>query len=109
MTLKNNDYILENKLGIKDIFILNEHERKIVTFNEIIIRRKNYKKFNFNTLKSMHKELFKEIYQWAGMVRKVNISKGKCFFLSNRKYLFFCRYYFSEIRKRKLFKRSISR
>ena len=80
MTLKNNDYILENKLGIKDIFILNEHERKIVTFNEIIIRRKNYKKFNFNTLKSMHKELFKEIYQWAGMVRKVNISKGKCFF-----------------------------
>ena len=80
MTLKNNDYILENKLGIKDIFILNEHERKIATFNEIIIRRKNYKKFNFNTLKSMHKELFKEIYQWAGMVRKVNISKGKCFF-----------------------------
>ena len=61
MTLKNNDYILENKLGIKDIFILNEHERKIATFNEIIIRRKNYKKFNFNTLKSMHKELFKEI------------------------------------------------
>lgn len=81
MTLKNNDYILENKLGIKDIFILNEHERKIATFNEIIIRRKNYKKFNFNTLKSMHKELFKEIYQWAGMVRKVNISKGKCFFV----------------------------
>ena len=81
MTLKQDDnYVLENKLGIKNRFILDEHERKISTFNEISIRRKNYKKFTFNTLKRIHKELFNEIYQWAGTVRKVNISKGRCFF-----------------------------
>ena len=63
MTLKQDDsYVLENKLDIKNRFILDEHERKISTFNEISIRRKNYKKFTFNTLKRIHKELFNEIY-----------------------------------------------
>ena len=81
MTLKQDDsYVLENKLGIKNRFILDEHERKISTFNEISIRRKNYKKFTFNTLKNIHKELFNEIYQWAGTIRNVNISKGKTLF-----------------------------
>lgn len=32
-------------------------------------------KIYFQYVKSIHKELFNEVYQWAGTVRKVNISK----------------------------------
>ena len=40
----------------------------------------NWYQFDFATLKKIHKEIFQDVYQWAGTVRKVNISKGKAFF-----------------------------
>lgn len=34
-------------------------------------------KFDFNHLKEIHKRFFKDIYEWAGEIRTVNISKGE--------------------------------
>lgn len=36
-------------------------------------------KFDFEHLKRIHKYLFGDIYDWAGKVRPVNISKGNQF------------------------------
>lgn len=74
------EYVLENKLGIKDVLTLNKNERRLSTIRAIDLRKKSFKKFDFATLKKIHKEIFQDVYQWAGTVRKVNISKGKAFF-----------------------------
>lgn len=34
---------------------------------------------DFNYLKNIHKFIFGDIYEWAGMIRTVNISKGSSF------------------------------
>lgn len=74
------EYILENKLGIKDVLTLHKNERRLSVLRIIDLRKKSFKKFDFATLKKIHKEIFQDVYQWAGTVRKVNISKGKAFF-----------------------------
>ncbi len=72
--------ILENKLNITDPAELAREEEKI--------SKKRAKKMfdteylntldagTFQSLKSIHKYLFEEIYEFAGEIRKVNIAKG---------------------------------
>ena len=72
--------MLENKLGLKNQAELNLMEEKIS-------KKKAYELFNknlldnlevgkFSSLKFIHKYLFEEIYDFAGKIRTVNISKG---------------------------------
>ena len=74
------EYVLQNKFGIKDKFILNKEERRYTAIRIIELREKNFHVFSFNTLKYMHKYIFQDIYKWAGTTRNVNISKGKALF-----------------------------
>ena len=74
------EYILSNKLGIKDNYSLNKAERRYSAIRAIELRQKSFKKFSFDTLKKMHKEIFQDVYDWAGKTRNVNIAKGKTFF-----------------------------
>ena len=71
---------LENKLGIADSAALACEEEKIS-------KKKAIKLFEtgmldtleagkFSSLKAIHKYLFEDIYEFAGEIRKVNISKG---------------------------------
>ena len=71
---------LQNKLGIEDSAELARQE-------EIISKRKAVELFEkgilqnldagkFSSLKAIHKYLFQDIYDFAGEVRTVNISKG---------------------------------
>lgn len=71
---------LQNKLGIEDSTELARQE-------EIISKRKAVELFEkgilqnldagkFSSLKAIHKYLFQDIYDFAGEVRTVNISKG---------------------------------
>lgn len=71
---------LENKLGITDSADLACEEEKIS-------KKKAIKLFEtgmldlleagkFSSLKAIHKYLFEDIYEFAGEIRKVNISKG---------------------------------
>lgn len=72
--------ILENKLGITD-------EAELARKEEQISKRKAYELFDrgmldrleagkFQSLATIHKYLFEDIYEWAGKVRTVNIAKG---------------------------------
>ena len=66
--------ILRNKLGIRDAAQLNYHEREITTMRA----RESVPTgdFDLKHLQAIHKHLFQDVYEWAGQVRIVEISKG---------------------------------
>lgn len=68
--------ILDNKLGISDGKQLQYAERNLTACNVAKIRMKKYESFSLKTMQEIHKELFKEVYEWAGKVRTVDIAKS---------------------------------
>ena len=77
-----NTDILINKLNIKEDIVLFEMERKLVSLrvNELIDKPMKGS-FDFNYLKSIHKFLFQDVYEWAGTPRTCAISKKDLFCL----------------------------
>jgi len=67
---------LVNKLNIRDENQLNELESHI-TLAKISMLQKNPIKgnFDFEHYKQIHQYLFEDLYEWAGKVRLINISK----------------------------------
>jgi cell filamentation protein len=67
--------ILKNRLGITDPDFLDKQERVLVALR---IRR-NVPRGNFDLdhLRAIHRHLFQDIYDWAGELRTVEISKGR--------------------------------
>jgi len=72
--------ILENKLNINDQVELAREEEKISKKKAKELFETGYlntlEPGTFETLKKIHKYLFEELYDFAGNLRKVNISKG---------------------------------
>lgn len=71
---------LENKLGIKDLAELAREEEKISKIKALeLYEGKIVEEFEigkFSGLAKIHKFLFDEIYDFAGVIRTVNIAKG---------------------------------
>ena len=72
--------MIENKLGITDSAELARIEEKISKQKAVEMFESGYLESleagTFESLAKIHKYLFDEIYDFAGEVRKVNISKG---------------------------------
>ena len=72
--------MLENKFGITDSTELARVEEKISKQKAVELFEtgylNNFEAGTFECLSNIHKYLFDEIYDFAGKVRKVNISKG---------------------------------
>lgn len=72
--------ILENKLNITDPAELAREEEKISKIKAKEMFETGYldslKPGTFDSLKKIHKYLFEDIYEFAGILRKVNIAKG---------------------------------
>jgi cell filamentation protein len=72
--------ILENKLGLKSEIELAKEEERISKLKAKKLFESGYfdtlKSGSFESLKMIHKELFGDIYDFAGNIRDVNISKG---------------------------------
>lgn len=66
---------LTNKLNIKDIDELENAEREItaLTSQKIIFQHPPY---GLDYMRNLHQQLFSELYEWAGELRNVDISKG---------------------------------
>ena len=78
-----NSNVLRNKFGITDLRMLHEAEREICGTRYFALEKKGVTgDFSFKHLCAIHKELFKDIYSWAGKVRTVDISKGTIFCLT---------------------------
>ena len=78
--------VLINKLGIRYEDELNSHERLITGFKSAELLSIPLKAdFDFNDYKMIHRELFSELYEWAGIVRTIPLSKGATVFTAPEK------------------------
>ena len=69
--------VLINKFNIRDKEKLNSLEREFTFYNVVKLNKNPIKgDFDIKHLKNIHYELFKEIYNWAGELRTVDIEKG---------------------------------
>lgn len=68
--------VLINKLDIRNQKMLNVAELRIVISMTMKIEKEiKFKNVDFNFYKNLHKQLFDDLYEWAGTVRNINISK----------------------------------
>lgn len=75
-----NSSVLKNKLNIINEHDLGIAEREISSLRIMEIENEPLKgKLDFKHLKDIHYNIFKDIYEWAGQIRNVNISKGSVF------------------------------
>jgi len=75
--------VLINKLGITNADELRVAEREITALQLAVAQIEPIPgRFDLTHLQAIHRYLFSDIFEWAGEVRWVNISKGN----------FFCRY-----------------
>lgn len=66
--------VLRNKLNIRDAATLDRAEFRLVSLRmRAGIPQGN---FDLNHLKAIHGHLFQDVYEWAGQIRTVEISKG---------------------------------
>lgn len=74
---------LVNKLGIQDDDVLAEKEAAIVLAKASLLDQSPIQGgFGFDHYKSIHRFLFCDLYDWAGQVRTINISKKGTVFVS---------------------------
>ena len=70
-------FVLKNKLNIRDPETLEEAERNITALRILELKQNTPKgKLTFKYFQKLHKQIFGDIYEWAGKVRNVNIAKG---------------------------------
>lgn len=75
--------VLRNKLGIKDAEMLYDAEREFSTARYAALQVKPISgDFSLKHLQKIHKYLFQDVYDWAGSIRTVDISKGTIFCLA---------------------------
>jgi len=74
--------ILTNKLDIRDLNTLHEAERDFSSVRQAELSNMGVTgDFSLKHLCSIHKQLFQDVYSWAGETRTVDISKGTIFCL----------------------------
>ena len=75
-------HVLKNKLDIRDLDRLHEAERDYSSVRQAELSNMGVTgDFSFKHLCSIHKQLFQDVYSWAGKTRTVDISKGTIFCL----------------------------
>lgn len=76
-----NTTVLINKLGITDEAVLKDNESFITsTIAAELIGEPLKQGFDFGDYKAIHYGLFSELYEWAGAVRTINLSKTATIF-----------------------------
>ena len=89
-----NSRVLKNKFGIRDFEELSLEERKFAKYRaRELFENPAQGRFDFKHLRTIHKYLFQDIYDWAGEVRTVDIAKGNLF----------CRYFAIEAEAKRIF------
>lgn len=67
--------VLKNKLGIKDEKTLDLVEAEQSRANMVLLYEHGFHDFSNRGIKRIHRELFGDIYEWAGQYRVINIIK----------------------------------
>lgn len=73
--------VLKNRLGITDKAILEKTEAALVATRSLELSEAPLKgNFNLAHLQAIHRHLFGDVYEWAGELRNIDISKGGSMF-----------------------------
>ena len=68
--------VLVNKLGIRSQEALNDLERVVTGIHTVeIVKEQSEEPLSFAFYRNLHKRLFGDLYEWAGELRKVDMSK----------------------------------
>jgi cell filamentation protein len=77
--------ILKNKLGIRDAATLETAEADYVAARSYELAQTPLPgSFDLARLQALHRHLFGDVYEWAGALRDVDISKGQSYFAHYR-------------------------
>ncbi len=69
--------VLKNRLGITDETALEKTEAALVALRSFELSIKPLKgRFDLEHLQAIHRYLFQDVYEWAGKLRTIDISKG---------------------------------
>ena len=80
-----NTSVLINKLGLQTQEALDEAERIAVTFRSVEREKtEDSSPFTFEFYCKLHEHLFSDIYEWAGTLRTIDLSKKGNQLLSSR-------------------------
>ena len=75
--LYKNSHVLKNILDIKDEDSLEAYENTVVNLALLKLFKEDYNVSHTNQLFDIHKRLFSDIYEWAGIPRTINIEKSE--------------------------------
>ena len=68
--------VLVNKLDIREQSLLSEAESIIVTSCSALIEKEmSFEDVDFDYYRNIHRMIFGDLYEWAGSLRKINMSK----------------------------------
>jgi len=79
----NDSTVLVNKFNIRDEAILEEAEKEFTTLAALDIEFQA-PPYDFLYLCNIHKKLFSDLFEWAGELRTIDISKGQTRFCNYR-------------------------
>ena len=73
--LYESSHVLRNTLGIKDEDSLEAYENTVANLALLKLFKEDYNVSHTNQLFDIHKRLFSDVYEWAGLPRTINIEK----------------------------------
>lgn len=77
--------VLKNKLGIRDEEKLNEAEASLSAWRSFqLAENPVHGRFDLDHLKAIHRHLFSDLYEWAGELRDIDLSKENSYFANHR-------------------------
>jgi cell filamentation protein len=76
--------VLKNKLGIGDEDELKKAEASLVAWRSFQLAEKPVQgRFDLEHLKSIHKHLFRDVYEWAGELRDIDLARDNNYFANH--------------------------
>lgn len=72
--------VLKNKLGIRNAADLEQAECNLSLIRALSFARRPVPRFDLPCLLAIHRQLFGDLYAWAGQIRTVDIAKGQSLF-----------------------------
>ena len=76
--------VLKNKLGIGDGDELKKAEASLVAWRSFQLAEKPMEgRFDLEHLKAIHKHLFRDVYEWAGELRDIDLARSSSYFANH--------------------------
>ncbi|MGO9018388.1 MAG: Fic/DOC family protein [Syntrophobacteraceae bacterium] len=76
--------VLKNKLGIGDEDELKKAEASLVAWRSFQLAEKPIEgHFDLEHLKAIHKHLFRDVYEWAGELRDIDLTRDNTYFANH--------------------------